>query len=345
MVSIFVTGAGALLGQGILRCLNQAKNNYDIVSADTSAKSTGHALANRSYLIPLASDSNYLNAIESILQKENINIIMVGTDVELPIFSENQLYLEKKYNLKIIISPKKVIDIANDKFLTAKFLEENNFPFPISVLTTDKIGMDRLAKSGLYPYIAKPIDGARSKGIKIIKNKEELLFETTYNNNLVVQEMLDEDHGEFTTGCIVIDGKCVATVSLIRDLRDGNTWRAYRTNEVSKYDEIIASIAEKIGVEGPVNFQYRIKNGQPVIFEINGRFSGTTPLRLMFGFNEVEALVEYYISGEPIKMPKLKEGTILRTFSDIFVENSVIDSLSIEKYTENFCSTYYPFKN
>lgn len=343
MKNILVTGAGALLGQGILRCLDQSEIQYHIVAADPDVRSTGHALAHTSYVIPFASDPKYFERVEQIIAEEKIDIILVGTDTELPLFAERKVQLEEKFGVKVVVSSTEVIEITNDKWLTAEFLRKNNFPFPLSALTTDAAQIENLKMKGNFPFIAKPVDGARSKGIEIVNNESDLERICSYNNNLVVQELLGDEHGEYTTGCLVVGGKCVAITSLVRDLRDGNTWRAYRYGE-ENFDDTIALIAEALQVEGPANFQYRIREGKPVVFEINGRFSGTTPLRMMFGFNEVEALVEYYLNNKEIAQPSLKNGTVLRTFSDIFIENEVLAQFKKEGVTANYTATYFPFK-
>lgn len=342
MKKILVTGAGALLGQGILRCLHFSKNNYYIITADPDYRAQGHCLGHKAYLIPFASDAKYMARIEEIIEKEKVDVVLIGTDIELPIFAESKKELEKKFPVKIVVSDSKVIEIANNKWLTAEFLKQNGFPYPLSALTTNKEDIKFLIQNCVYPLIAKPVDGARSKGIKIINSKEELESLCSYPNNLVVQELLSEEEGEFTTGCIVMDQKCKAIVSLKRDLRDGNTFRAYR-NGNNIHDVLIGKIAETLGVEGPANFQYRIRNGEPVIFEINGRFSGTTPLRYMFGFNEVEALLNYLFNAEEINQPVLKNGAVFRTLSDVFVENTQLEELRDNSFATNFRCKYFPF--
>lgn len=344
MKNILVTGAGALLGQGILRCLNFSNNAYKIISVDPDIRSSGHALANKSYVIPFITAPSYLEKIEEIISNEKIDVILIGTDVELPLFALKQKYLEDKYRLKVVVSKASVIKISNDKWLTSEFLRKSGFPYPISALTTDREAVDFLKKNSDYPYIAKPVDGARSKGIEIIENDIDLIRVCSVRNNLVLQEMLNDDEGEYTTGCLVINGKCKAVVSLIRELRDGNTWRAYRNDLSSRYDDTIAMIAERLGVEGPANFQYRIKNGKPVVFEVNCRFSGTTPLRLIFGFNEVEALLDHYLDRKNILQPLLRKGTVLRTFSDLFIENDILKDFNNDKVSNSFKTEYYPFK-
>ena len=342
--NILVTGAGALLGQGILRLLQISDFSKKIFTADPDSRSSGHWLGDYAITVPKVSDSNFMESIKQIVLEHKIDAILVGTDVELPIFSRYKEEFLKQYNCKVVVSSEEVVNIANDKFLTADFLKNNNFPYPYSVMANDMEQLNDIEEKLGFPLFAKPFDGARSLGIKKIENHEELMEIYDPNSNLVVQQFLTESEGEYTSGCTVINGKCKAIVTLKRDLRDGNTYRTYRNDETSKYDEYIIPIAEKLNPDGPVNFQFRIFNGKPVIFEINGRFSGTTPLRYFYGYNEVEALLKYYLFGEEIKKPTLNNGVVLRTWSDLFIDEKELKELNENKRLEKPNSTSYNFK-
>jgi len=50
-----------------------------------------------------------------------------------------------------------------------------------------------------------------------------------------------------------------------------------------------------------VNVQCRLVDGEVVVFEINPRFSGTTSLRAMVGYNEPDVLFRHHVLGEPIE--------------------------------------------
>lgn len=343
MKNILVTGAGSLLGQGILRMLKIADFSKKIFTADPDSKSSGHWLGDEAIIIPKVNEANYIQTIKDIVLQNKIDMILVGTDVELTILSQYKKEFFENFNCTIIVSDLNVINISNDKFLTAQFLKENNFPFPFSVMANDREGLNQIKEKIGFPLFAKPIDGARSLGIKVIHNEEELNELFDLKSNLTVQQYLPEELGEYTSGCLVVDGKCKSIVTLRRDLRDGNTYRAYRDEFSSKYDEVIKKIAEKLNPEGPVNFQFRVFNGEPVIFEINGRFSGTTPLRCFFGFNEVEALLKYHFFNEQIENPILKEGVVLRAWSDVFVENSQFSKLTNEKRLSAPSALFYNF--
>jgi carbamoyl-phosphate synthase large subunit len=341
--NVLVTGAGALLGQGILRLLQIADFSKKIYTADPDTRSTGHWLGDYAITIPKVNESNYLESIRESVIKYNIDAILVGTDVELPILSKHKDEFLNKYNCKIIVSKEEVINIANDKFLTASFLKQNNFPFPFSVMANNKEKLNEIEMKFGFPLFAKPFDGARSLGSKIINNHDELMEVYHPNSNMVIQQFLTDHEGEYTSGCLVIEGNCKAIVTMKRDLRDGNTYRAYIDSETSKYDKFIIPIAEKLNPDGPVNFQFRIFDGIPVVFEINGRFSGTTPLRHFFGFNEVEAILKYYLFNSKIQTPILRNGIVLRTWSDIFIDAEDLKNFKNEGLLSNPNAEFYNF--
>lgn len=342
--NILVTGAGAVLGQGILRSLQKMQNDDIVVhSADPDFRSTGHWLAHKAHQIPLANHYDYIKTLKRIIIEEEIDVVFIGTDTELPLVSANKQYLETDCNAKVIVSNTKVIDIANDKAKTALFLKQSGFEYPDSVMACNTEDARYFRERVPFPYFAKPVDGARSKGIMVINSDDEFEKIIAYPQNLVLQEYLPDDEGEFTSGCLVTQNVCRAVVTLRRDLRDGNTYRAYYEKKFSKYNDFIAKVAEKLQVYGPCNFQFRLKNGVPVIFEINARFSGTTPIRFMFGFNEVEAVLNNVLKGVAIQQPSLKEGMVLRAWSDLFITKEEVKRMDGQCTTELPRAIFHPF--
>lgn len=341
-LTVFVTGAGALLGHGILRCLRMAKRPIRIITGDPDHRAAGHWLGDCAYTIPMASDPKFISKVEEIIDKEEVDFLFLGTDVELPLLSRERMRLESMYNVRIIISSPNVIEIANDKWLTSKFLEKEGFPFTRSALVNDKDAIEALLNVVNFPLFAKPRRGARSVGIQKIMDREMLNNICSKQTDMIIQEYLPDDEGEFTAGCLVLNGKCNGEVILRRDLRDGNTYRAYADTS-GRFEKRIAEISERLGVEGPCNFQFRVREGEPVIFEINARFSGTTPIRAIFGFNEVEALLGYFVDGKPIAKADINAGVVLKVWSDIFVTNEQLNLLrSTGKLSNPECKAY-PF--
>lgn len=327
-ITVMVTGAGALVGQGILRCLRMSAMApvLRIVTLDCDHRAAGHWLGDVAYTIPLASDPALVPRLAEIAGREGASFLFVGTDVELPVLSRERASLAANCGVQVVVSAPDVIEIADDKWLTADFLRREGFPYPLSARARDSAAVEALVHHAGYPLLAKPCRGARSVGVQRIDTKVELQAICATGQDYVIQELLPDQPGEYTAGCLVSGGACAGVVVLRRDLRDGNTYRAYCEGE-SPYAPAIARIAERLGAEGPVNFQFRVRRGEPVVFEINARFSGTTPLRAIFGHNEVEVLLAHLVTGAPLPKPALRRGAVLRTWGDIFVEQGQLDTL------------------
>jgi carbamoyl-phosphate synthase large subunit len=71
-------------------------------------------------------------------------------------------------------------------------------------------------------------------------------------------------------------------------------------------DDEVIKFVRLLGVRSTLNMQCRIHRDKVYIFEINPRFSGTTNLRALVGFNEPEYLINEHLA---IKNPILNEKT------------------------------------
>jgi carbamoyl-phosphate synthase large subunit len=77
-------------------------------------------------------------------------------------------------------------------------------------------------------------------------------------------------------------------------------------------------MAVALGCTAAVNMQCRLVGGRPSIFEINPRFSGTTSLRAMAGYNEPEELLRCAVLGEPPRRDfPYRSGHIYRGLQEV----------------------------
>ena len=312
-MKVLVTGAGALLGQGIIRALKSSALRPSIVGVDPNPLSAGLFWCDSRRLAPLATAPSYLDRLGDILQQERPDAVLIGTDVELPILSEHRDELERTYSTLVLVSEPRVVGIANDKYRTCQFLRSAGFDYPRSCLPGEEAAL--ISEVG-FPLVVKPRIGARSLGVSIVRNVGELERALVKPSGLVIQEYAGPDDQEYTASALVFGGESRASIVMRRDLRDGNTYRAY----VQAYPELNA-IVRRMGAAlnpfGPANFQFRIdRAGRVKVFEINARFSGTTPLRALAGFNEVEMCLRRLLLGEPIAEPRVEELVLLRHWSE-----------------------------
>ena len=324
-MKILVTGGGSLLGQGIIKALKKSSLNFYLVVVDVNPLSAGLYWGDEKYIVPFASSPNYMESMEKLLLKIKPDFVFIGTDVELIHFAQNKKLLEKKYKTKIVVSNEKVIKIADDKFKTSEFFKINGFNYPITVDPSNPIEIENLISKKGFPLIVKPRVGGRSFQVSKVEDKRSLELKIKETNSPIVQEFIGSDSYEYTASGLCFDGVCNASIVLRRDLKDGNTFRAFYTNN-ENFNLKIKQWTEALNPFGPANFQFRIdKEGKPKVFEINARFSGTTPLRAIMGFNEVELCINKLAYNKDITQPQINNYMILRHWSETTI-NSLEDT-------------------
>ncbi len=323
-----VTGAGAVLGQGIIKSLRQSSLGCEIITADPNPLSAGLYWADRAHRIPLANDPAFGDSITTLIDRERPDVVLVGTDVELFWFAHNRPALEAAYKTHVIVSDPRVIAIADDKFETCRFFAETGLHPPHSALGEDSEAVARLVAEVGFPLVVKPRVGARSAGVSIVEDSTMLEHALEGRAGLIVQECVGDAESEYTASVLVFDGEPEASIVMRRDLRDGNTYRAY-VEDYPALNDAVRRFRAALQPHGPANFQFRVgADGVPRVFEINARFSGTTPMRAMVGFNEVEMCIRKLLLGEPIQQPVPEHGVILRFLDELFVPQTRIDTVS-----------------
>jgi carbamoyl-phosphate synthase large subunit len=317
-MKVLVTGAGAVLGQAIIKSLKLIEYNgkIELICCDPNSLAVGLFWADKKITVPFVVDPNYKLEIYKILESERPNFLFVGTDVELKFFSQEKHTILEKFNTRVVVSNEDVINIGDDKWNTYLFLKNNGFEFPNTSLSND---LEDFLITNRFPFIVKPRIGARSKDVYLVKNHKELTECLNKVHNPLIQEYLDSDI-EYTAGVVYFKSvDSIASIVMKRTLRDGNTFVA-EPLEYSFMNTYLENLTKVIGPEGPINFQFRIKNGKIKIFEINSRFSGTTHFRSLSNFNEVKMVLDFYMNGKLLKQPIIKNDIrILRFYEELVV--------------------------
>ena len=316
-MKVLVTGAGALLGQGIIRSLRTSSLAVKVIAVDPSPLSAGLYWADAAHLVPLASSPDYLSAIRTILDRERPDAVFIGTDVELSLLAGCRRQLEADHKTHVIVSDPAVVAIADDKWLTYEFLKRHGFDYPRSCLPGAE---EQLIEEVGFPLVVKPRIGARSVGLHIVHDRAGLQKALAAESAPILQECVGTADAEFTAGTLTFGSACVSIV-MRRELRDGNTYRAF-SDKYGELNKTVQAMAQALQPYGPANFQFRLDGGRVKVFEINARFSGTTPLRAHAGFHEVEMTLRRLLLGTPLTQPQVRPLILLRHWSETIVESS-----------------------
>ena len=317
-MKILVTGAGSLIGQGIIRSLFLSKIKFNLYTSDYFNNVVGRYWSKKFFILPdflkkNISEKKFIDEILFILKKHKIDLLIPGIDFELPLFIKYKKIIESNTNTRILINNDHVIKIGNDKWETYKFLKNNNFFYPKSFLPSDL----KILKKIKFPLIIKPRFGNTSKDVYLIKDEVSLNKALKKVNKPIIQEYISGENKEYTCSSSYVDNKILSIICLKRTLKNGNTISA--SHEKNKnLDEYIKKITLQLQPQGVTNFQLRLSKKGPIIFEINPRFSGTTPIRALFGVNEVEATINKMFYNKNTVFKK-KYGLIMRYTTDYFV--------------------------
>ena len=348
-VSVMVTGiGGGGYGEQIVKALRLARTNYRIVGCDMSPFGLGTAEVDRPYLLPATADPDYLQCVLALCKKHKVVALFPGSEPELKILSRERDRIEKQ-RIFLPINPQPVIDTCMDKFRTAEFLARHGFPAPKTRRirsATDAELVDFL------PAVLKPsVGGGGSANVLLAQTKEELRafcgHLTTVCEEVIAQEYVGDPDSEYTVGVLfTMDGELLNSIAVKRFILPSLSNRIKVANstsqaalgqvlaisngvsqgEIGSFPDITRpceEIARRLGCTGTVNLQCRYANGKVYVFEINPRFSGTTSLRAMVGYNEPDLLVRHHLLGKAVRARfPFKSGVIMRSLRETLIERT-----------------------
>jgi carbamoyl-phosphate synthase large subunit len=270
---ILFTGGGGAGSEALYSLLLDA---YITHFADADITSKPYILpSSQWHNIPYASDPDFIEALQALCRKLNVDLLIPGVDEELiPIAQKSE-----GFSCQIILPPLGFISTHLDKFISNKDLEKHGISVPKTYIATQ---LENIS----YPCITKPRKGRGSRGFAIIHSKEELkahlLLSHLPQEEFIVQELLV---GLEYTVTMVADlmGKLRSVVPVKIALKKGITIRA-----ITEYNDDITNFCRKIHaayqVPGIYNIQLIVtKTGDIKLFEINPRISTTACLALAAG--------------------------------------------------------------
>jgi carbamoyl-phosphate synthase large subunit len=325
--SILVLGAGGNVSQGIMKALALSSLRPRIVAACVEPSSAGLFAADAAYVSPLAYDPGFANWLVEVCLAEGIDGVLSGVEPVLEVLASEAEQLRRATGAIAVVSPSEKLAIGADKLETCRWLTANGLPCPGFADAGDRAAVDELLEQHGYPLVAKPRRGKGSAGVRVVRRKEDLAS-LSAGGEMVIQQYLGSSESEFTAGCFCDrHGALRGSIVMRRVLAHGTTQRA-EIGAFSDVREVAERICRELRPVGPCNVQLREQAGEPIPFELNVRFSGTTPVRAHFGFNEVDAAVRHFVLGEPgVDLPAVHEGVAVRYWNEIYPQPAAITAL------------------
>ena len=237
-----------------------------------------------------------------------------------------------RYDIKIIGTEYKSLDLAEDRGSFSTLLKDNNIPYPdFGVATTAKEAV-KISKKLDFPILVRPSYVLGGQGMKIVINEQELeehivdILGKIPNNKLLLDHYLD---GAIEAEADAIsDGKDVYIIGIMEHIEpcgihsgDSNaTLPVFSLGDfiIQQIKDHTKKIALALNTVGLINVQFAIKDDKVFVIEANPRASRTVPFiskaykepyvnyatKIMLGKNKVKDFkFNPSLKGYAIKQP------------------------------------------
>lgn len=314
MTNILLTSAGrrSYLVDYFKQALNEKGK---VITANMYKASPAMYVADEAVVVPQACDENYINKILEVCKHYEIDLICSLHDLDVFILSKHISQFEQAGVLPVLPDAEWG-RICLDKYECYRHLKKNGFPMPWTDISLEKT-LEALEKGTIqFPLILKARMGFGSTGLNRCNNKEELI--SLYP---MVQKQIATMEIERFFGCpiekIVLIQQDVQgreyCVDIVNDL-NGNyanhlalevhTMRAGETDSITTVDPSIAAdipqrLSELTKHRGIWGVDIIYNNDEPLIIDINPRFTGDYPYHHISGANIPAAILAWACGKEP----------------------------------------------
>ncbi len=315
---IVVLGSGPnRIGQGIefdYSCVHgvlAAKEcGYEtiMINCNPETVSTDFDTADKLYFEPV-----FWEHIYDIIKYENPEgvIVQLGGQTALKLAEKLE-----RYNIKIMGTSFKALDVAEDRGRFSQLLEKNNIPYPkFAVAETAEEALE-ISKDLNFPILVRPSYVLGGQGMKIVINEEELehhivnLLKDIPGNRVLLDHYLEKAiEAEADAIC---DGTNVRIIGIMEHIEpcgihSGDSYAVLPTFDLSEnVRQQIIDITNKIAIAletvGLINIQFAIKDEVVYVIEANPRASRTVPFiakaynepyvnyaaKVMLGYNKIQ---------------------------------------------------------
>ncbi len=292
------------------RAARQLGLRSDFVGTDCTELSAALQLCDKKYVVRPISKRGYIDEILDIVRRNRVRLLVPTIDTELLLLAENKGRFSE-VGCHVLVSEPRAVEIAQDKRKTYKFLVQHGFGAPetMSVETALERGKTR------WPCLMKPWDGSASKGVTVVRNRQELRVFSKRIPNCIVQEFIEGT--EYTCDVYVdfqMRVRCVVPRRRI-EVRGGEVSKG-QTAKIPEIMRAAAELAEVLGGgPGVITLQLMLTRSKEIRFiEINPRFGGGAPLSIKAGANFPKWILQELTGQQPrIKFSGFKEClTMLR---------------------------------
>ncbi len=318
MKRILITAGGTAIAWHICQIANEFFNEdveVQICDINDASLVPASTIAKKTHVVPMSNDQRYLNIVQNIIKKENIDVIVPLLPQEAYLFASDSEFI-KENKIVTLAASLKTNELLTDKLNLFNTLTDLNIPTP-NIYKLSDISKEK-------KYIIKPRLGFGSVGTKIVSG--EILNEESdtldLENNIIQEYCNGSDYDEVTVeifngsvGLRIFARRRIATkagVCVKMEPVDNTPFMPYIKKLVNNIDCPIA-----------FNVQFLRDAGKWKLFDCNLRLGAGTALSTAIGFELTRAMIaeivdlpiddDWFSIDEEVK-------SVLRVYKEVVVK-------------------------
>ncbi|MCI1477727.1 MAG: ATP-grasp domain-containing protein [Clostridium beijerinckii] len=309
-----------------VQLIKHLKQSFNVIGVDAGDFNPAKSFVHKFYKVPKANETNYIEKLLEICEKEKIKVLIPLFEGEFEIL-HNERKQFKDIGVTILLCNKEILNLCKDKVETFKFFVNSEISVP-KVYNKEEI--EDIIKYGdidKLPLIIKPKDGMGSQNVFKINNITELKFFKGYIKDGIVQEFIAGD--EYTVDALVdLEGNPIYIVPRKRiEVRSGEVVKSSTEKNGAIIEETLKVINrlnklrdnEGLALQGPLTIQFfKNGNGEVYLLEINPRFGGGVPLSFEAGADYGKCILDILNDKRIEFINEFKELAMLRYEEAVF---------------------------
>jgi carbamoylphosphate synthase large subunit len=223
---------------------------------------------------------NELPYVETVVVVDDVNFPLkqisskYAKTVLIPL--KESAILDHPQEYLTLVPPKEVVDISYNKDVFYNFISEHGFK--------NNLPQQLDAPDFSRPFIVKRLCGEGGLGIFLVWDEDrykEVMQQPSLKDQPYRLEEYVEGDDEYVFYAVCKDGKILWNANLMGQppidsrVQKGSFTNASVVKVTSEVYEVFKGILKAFNYEGPANFNYKLKDNKPIIFEMNSRIGGT----------------------------------------------------------------------
>ena len=242
-----------------------------VIVTDCSELAPSLYVADGAHVVPRADSPDYVDTVLKICEREAIGLCLPSIDAELePLAARAGEFSER--GITLMISPLNQVQLAGNKWRMYQFCRAHGIATPRTWVDPVELLRDVGAGEVGFPLFTKPVEGAGSAYIRVVRDAAELDEALAARPGLMVQEFMAGEPLDVDVYIDTVSGEvCGISAKKKLRMRDGTADKSVMIEDPA-LTAFVLDFCRLTGFRGGLDIDLFTVNGGYSLLEVNPRF-------------------------------------------------------------------------